>query len=67
MTVDQYIVLAVQIILIIGALNWGLVAFNGMDLVKMAVGAGQVDKIIKFAVAGAGGYAAYRLYLAYKQ
>ena len=66
MIADKYILLAVQIILIVGAINWGVVAYNGMDLVKLAVGAGQVDRIIKFIVAAAGIFSAYKLYQAYR-
>jgi uncharacterized membrane protein YuzA (DUF378 family) len=60
--IDQKnIVLIVQIIVAIGALNWGLVAFNGTDLVKALVGAGDVDRYIKIAVGLAGAYAIFLL------
>jgi uncharacterized membrane protein YuzA (DUF378 family) len=61
---QKMFVLLVQILLIAGALNWGLVAYNGMDGVKMATGGGDVEKYVKFAVAAAGAYHAYTLYLA---
>lgn len=51
----------VQILLIAGALNWGLVAFNGTDLVTMLVG--RFDIYVKFLVAAAGLYAIYEMYL----
>lgn len=51
----------VQVLLIAGALNWGLVAFNGMDLVKMLVG--NFDVYVKFIVAAAGIYAIYDMYV----
>lgn len=58
--------LLVQIILIVGALNWGLVAYNGTDAVQLVVGKGDVDKYIKFAVAAAGLYHAYHMYVTFK-
>lgn len=51
----------IQVILIVAALNWGLVAFNGTDLVKMITGGGDIEKYAKFAVAAAGLYAAYAM------
>jgi uncharacterized membrane protein YuzA (DUF378 family) len=59
------IVLVVQLLLIAGALNWGLVAYNGTDLVKQVSGGGDMDKYAKFVVAAAGLYAAYMLYEVY--
>lgn len=49
----------IHIILIIAAINWGLVAHNGTDLVTMVAGAGDTEKYIKYAIAAAGVYAAY--------
>jgi len=55
----------IMILLIAGAINWGLVAFNGTDLVakvsSFAGGQGpQVEKYIKLAVGAAGAYALYQ-------
>lgn len=50
----------VQVILIIGAINWGLVAIDGSDLVKVVAFKNEdIEKAIKLAVALAGIYAAY--------
>jgi uncharacterized membrane protein YuzA (DUF378 family) len=49
---------AVLILLIAGALNWGLVAFNGTDLVALA---GKTpERYIKLAVGAAGAFALYQ-------
>lgn len=64
MDYQKMVLLLVQILLIAGALNWGLVAYNGMDAVQMATGGGDIEKYVKFAVAAAGAYHAYTLYLA---
>jgi uncharacterized membrane protein YuzA (DUF378 family) len=62
MMVDQKtITLVVQIVLILAAVNWGVVAYNGMDLVRM-VSMG-FDKHVKIIVGVVGVYAAYQLYL----
>lgn len=53
--------LLVSILLIAGALNWGLVAYNGMDLVTMATGGGMPDRLVKYLVAVAGLVYAYNL------
>jgi len=53
--------LLVQILLIAGAINWGLVAYNGTDVVKMATGGGDIEKYVKYLVAVAGIYHAYTL------
>jgi uncharacterized membrane protein YuzA (DUF378 family) len=53
----------VQILVIAGALNWGLVAFNGTDLVQQLTGGGDIEKYVKFAVAAAGIYLAYTIYV----
>ena len=59
----KMIMLLVQILLIAGAVNWGLVAYNGTDAVTLLTGGGMLDKYVKFAVALAGLYYAYTLYL----
>lgn len=51
--------LTTQLLLIAGALNWGMVAFNNTDVVKMLVGGFHV--YIKYIVAFAGVYALYDL------
>lgn len=48
----------VLILLIAGALNWGLVAFNGTDLVAKA--GPTMERYIKFAVGAAGAFALYQ-------
>lgn len=58
--------LLVQVILIVGALNWGLVAYNETDAVQMVAGKGDAEKYIKFAVAAAGLYHAYYMYTHFK-
>lgn len=67
MIAEKYIILAVQVLLIAGALNWGLVAYNGTDIVRLALGAGQIERIIKFTIAAAGIFSAYKLYQVYSQ
>jgi uncharacterized membrane protein YuzA (DUF378 family) len=57
----------IQILLIAGAINWGLVAYNGTDAVKLATGGGDIERYVKFAVAAAGAYSAYQLYVVYSQ
>jgi uncharacterized membrane protein YuzA (DUF378 family) len=52
--------LLVQILLIAGAINWGLVAYNNTDIVKMAID-GDIEKYIKYIIAVAGIYHAYTL------
>lgn len=64
MEYQKMIILLVQVLLIAGAVNWGLVAYNGTDAVKMVTGGGDVEKYVKFAVAFAGVYHAYTLYVA---
>ena len=59
---QKTLVLIVQIILIVGAVNWGLVAYNGTDLVKTLVGSGNAEKYVKMAVGVAGLYAAFLLF-----
>jgi len=61
--IDQpTLLLIVQVILIVAAINWGLVALNGTDLVKLITGGGDADKYVKIAVGAAGVYSAYVLY-----
>lgn len=62
---QQMIEIAVQILLIAAAVNWGLVAHNNTDLVKMATGGGDLEKYAKYAIAAAGLYGAYMLYEKY--
>jgi uncharacterized membrane protein YuzA (DUF378 family) len=62
----EYVKLIVQLLIIIGAINWGLIAYNGTDLVTMlasTVGQPMVEKYIKYAVGIAGAYALYDFYL----
>jgi uncharacterized membrane protein YuzA (DUF378 family) len=48
----------IMILLIAGALNWGLVAYNGTDLVAYA--GPTFEKYIKYVVGAAGAYALYQ-------
>ena len=59
----KIILMLAQILVIAGALNWGLVAFNGTDLVQQLTGGGDIEKYVKFAVAAAGIYLAYTIYV----
>ena len=59
----KIVLLLVQILLIAGALNWGLVAYNGTDVVDTLVGT-QSGKYVKFTVAAAGLVQIYALYAA---
>jgi|UniRef100_A0A6C0ALQ6 uncharacterized membrane protein YuzA (DUF378 family) len=63
MNYSNIILMLVQILVIAGALNWGLVAFNGTDLVQQLTGGGDIEKYVKFAVAAAGIYLAYTIYV----
>jgi uncharacterized membrane protein YuzA (DUF378 family) len=54
--------LLVQILLIAGAINWALVAYNGTDLVNLITGGGDFAKYVKYTVGAAGVYHAYTLY-----
>ncbi|NDD83052.1 DUF378 domain-containing protein [bacterium] len=57
---DQAMILQiVQILLIAAAINWGLNAYDGTDLVKIATGGGEIEKYVKYAIGAAGVYAAY--------
>lgn len=59
---QKTLLLTVQVILIVGAINWGLVAYNGTDLVKQITGGGDIEMYVKYAVAAAGVYFAYVLF-----
>ncbi|NBU33997.1 DUF378 domain-containing protein [bacterium] len=54
---------AIQAILIIAAVNWALVAYNGTDLVAMITGPGEMEKYVKYAIGAVGLYAAYTAYM----
>lgn len=60
MKYDNIILIIVQILLIAGAINWGLVAYNGTDAVTFTVGE-DIGRYVKFAVALAGIYYAYSI------
>lgn len=51
-----------QILVILGALNWGLVALQNMDLVQLIFGAGDIDRVIKVVIGAAAAYYAYTVY-----
>lgn len=56
----NYVNLIIALIVIIGAINWGMVAGMNMDLVKMAaMGNGNIERYVKIAVGLAGVYYAY--------
>jgi len=59
----KILLMLVQVLVIAGALNWGLVAFNGTDLVQQLTGGGDIEKYVKYAVAAAGVYLAYTIYV----
>lgn len=61
---QQTIALLVQVILIISALNWGLVSYNGMDFVNVATGGGDIEKYVKYAIAAVAVYSSYQVYMA---
>jgi uncharacterized membrane protein YuzA (DUF378 family) len=61
MNYSEIAFLLVQILLIAGALNWGLVAYNGIDAVDTVVGVDNA-KYVKFAVAAAALVQIYVLY-----
>lgn len=64
---EQTMAIIVQILLIAGAINWGLTAVFDTDAVKTVTGGGQAEKIVKVCVACAGLYSAYNLYMIYGQ
>jgi uncharacterized membrane protein YuzA (DUF378 family) len=51
----------VKVLLIAGAVNWGLVAYSGTDLVTLVVGYGDINRIIKLIIGLAGVIAAVDL------
>lgn len=55
----KQLLLVVHILLIAGAVNWGLVAYNGTDLVDLVTGGGEPARYVKYLVALAGIYFAY--------
>jgi uncharacterized membrane protein YuzA (DUF378 family) len=62
----DYIKMIVTLLVIVGAINWGLIAYNGTDLVTMlaaTVGQPMVDRYVKYAVGLAGVYSLYQFYL----
>lgn len=61
MNYSDIALLLVQVLLIAGALNWGLVAYNGTDAVDTVVGA-EYAKYVKFAVAAAALVQIYVMY-----
>lgn len=61
MDYQKMLTLLVQILLIAGAINWGLVAYNNSDLVTMVTGGGDIEKYVKYIIAVAGIYHAYTL------
>jgi uncharacterized membrane protein YuzA (DUF378 family) len=68
MNQQQIIILVVQVLLIAGALNWGSVAFDGTDYVKVVTdfsGVADLHRYIKFVVAAAGLYSSFQLYKLY--
>lgn len=47
------------LLVVVGAINWGLVALNNIDLVKIAtMNKPQIEKIVKLLVGAAGGIVA---------
>jgi uncharacterized membrane protein YuzA (DUF378 family) len=66
-SIDQNLVnLIVQILLIAGAVNWGLVAFNNTDVVNLLIGA-TFGSYVKMLVGVAGIYAIYQLVVSFTQ
>lgn len=60
----DYLKMLISLLIIVGAINWGLVAYNGMDLVTIgaqAIGQPQADRMVKLTVGAAGLYALYEL------
>jgi uncharacterized membrane protein YuzA (DUF378 family) len=52
----------VNILLIAAAINWGLVAYNGTDIVdKLTPGNPNIERGVKLVIGAAGLYAAYTL------
>lgn len=59
----KMIAMIVQAILIVAAINWAAVAYNGTDLVRMVTGPGNPERYAKLAVGAVGVFAAYRFYM----
>jgi uncharacterized membrane protein YuzA (DUF378 family) len=58
--------IVITIVLIVAALNWGLVAYNGTDLVKILLNGVQrpeYEKHVKLAIGAVGVAAVYFLYV----
>jgi uncharacterized membrane protein YuzA (DUF378 family) len=62
---EKMISLIAQILLIAGALNWGSLATYNMDLVNRFAGP-AIGTYVKMAVAVAGIYAAYALFMSFQ-
>jgi len=61
----QYVKLVVQLIIIVGAINWGFIAYNGTDFVSKGaavIGYPALDRYVKMVVGIAGVYGLYDLY-----
>lgn len=54
--------LIIQILVIAGAINWGLLTLQNIDIVKTLVGSGDLERYIKIAIGAAGLYYAYLIY-----
>lgn len=60
----QYFNILVQILIIVGALNWGLIALLKVDLVEKVTMENEIaEQSIKGIVGAAGLYSSYLLYL----
>jgi uncharacterized membrane protein YuzA (DUF378 family) len=65
----DYLQMLISLLIIVGAINWGLVAYNGTDLVTVstvAIGQPQLERIVKMAVGVAGLYALYQFVMAHR-
>ena len=61
---QKFLVLLVQVLLILGGLNWASVAYNGTDVVALATnGNADIVKYTRFAIGASAAYQAYMLYL----
>ncbi len=60
----KYVVVLIQVLLVAGAVNWGLIALNDTDLVKRVSPTPDVERVIKGAVGVAGLVAVYQLLFA---
>jgi uncharacterized membrane protein YuzA (DUF378 family) len=64
----DYLQMLISLLIIVGAINWGLVAYNGTDLVTIGagvVGQPQLERIVKLTVGVAGLYALYQFGMAH--